>query len=29
MPVSTINFPKYGPRMKLRQIGPAKKDFQG
>ena len=29
MPILTTTFPKYGPRMKLNQIGPAKIDLQG
>ena len=26
--ISTINFPKYGPMMKLLKTTPTKKDFQ-
>ena len=29
MPILTFNFPKYGPRMKLFQVGLFKKGFQG
>ena len=29
MPLLTVHFPKYEPKVKLIQIGPAKKDFQG
>ena len=29
MSIFTINWPKYGPRMALIQIGPIKNDFQG
>ena len=28
MPILTVNFLKYEPRMKLLQIGPAENDFQ-